>query len=74
MRTSSRPAGFAGPCRSAGEAYLTQVFFLSGVTKLRDWETTLALFADDYQVPLLSPALAAALGKDGDSYCPCCSP
>ena len=26
--------------------YLAQVFFLSGLTKLRDWETTVALFTD----------------------------
>ena len=29
--------------------------FLSGLTKLRDWETTLTLFADEYHVPLLPP-------------------
>ena len=27
--------------------YLAQVFFLSGLTKLRDWETTVALFTDE---------------------------
>ena len=39
--------------------YVAQVFFLSGLTKVRDWDTTLALFMDEYKVPLLPPALAA---------------
>ena len=50
--------------------YVAQVFFLSGLTKLRDWEITLALFTDEYQVPLLSPALAAVLGTAGELFLP----
>lgn len=50
--------------------YVAQVFFLSGLTKLRDWEITLALFTDEYQVPLLSPALAAVLGTAGELLLP----
>ena len=30
----------------SARAYLAQVFFLSGLTKIRDWDTTLALFAE----------------------------
>ena len=45
----------------AARLYVAKVFFLSGLTKIRDWETTLALFTDEYQVPLLDPALAARL-------------
>ena len=51
-------------------AYLAQVFFLSGLTKLRDWETTLALFTDEYRVPLLSPAVAAVTGTAGELVLP----
>jgi len=50
--------------------YVAQVFFLSGLTKLRDWDITLALFADEYHVPLLSPALAAVLGTAGELVLP----
>jgi len=50
--------------------YVAQVFFLSGLTKLRDWEITLALFTDEYQVPWLSPALAAGLGTAGELLLP----
>lgn len=50
--------------------YVAQVFFLSGLTKLRDWETTVALFTDEYKVPLLSPPLAAAMGTVGELALP----
>ncbi|WP_371816451.1 DoxX family protein [Roseateles sp. DAIF2] len=50
--------------------YVAQVFFLSGLTKLRDWGTTLALFEDEYRVPLLSPQLAAWLGTGGELLLP----
>jgi putative oxidoreductase len=42
--------------------YVAQVFILSGLTKTRDWSITVALFTDEYHVPVLPPALAAALG------------
>jgi putative oxidoreductase len=50
--------------------YVAQVFFLSGLTKLRDWGTTVALFSDEYHVPLLSPPVAAALGTAGELALP----
>ena len=46
--------------------YIAQAFFLSGLTKLRDWGTTLALFTDEYKVPLLPPELAAVMGTAGE--------
>jgi putative oxidoreductase len=42
--------------------YIAHVFFFSGLTKLHDWNLTLALFSNEYQVPLLPPAVAAVLG------------
>jgi putative oxidoreductase len=50
--------------------YVAQVFFLSGLTKLRDWDITLLLFADEYKVPFLSPAVAAVLGTAGELILP----
>lgn len=50
--------------------YVAQVFFLSGLTKLRDWSVTLALFQDEYQVPLLPPEIAAAMGTAGELVLP----
>lgn len=50
--------------------YIAQVFFLSGLTKVRDWDTTLLLFTEEYHVPLLPPALAAPLGTAGELALP----
>ena len=54
----------------AARLYVAQVFFLSGLTKLRDWDITLALFADEYRVPLLPTELAAWLGTGGELVLP----
>lgn len=54
----------------AARLYVAQVFFLSGLTKLRDWNITLALFQDEYHVPLLPPAAAAVAGTAGELVLP----
>ena len=54
----------------AARLYVAQAFFLSGLTKLRDWDTTLALFQDEYHVPLLPPGLAAVMGTTGETVLP----
>ncbi len=46
--------------------YVAQVFFFSGLTKIRDWGTTVALFTDEYHVPLLSPSFAAGMAIVGE--------
>lgn len=50
--------------------YVAQVFFLSGLTKLRDWDVTLTLFTEEYHVPLLPPAVAAVMGTAGELVLP----
>jgi len=35
------------------------VFWNSAMAKLANWDTTLALFSDEYQVPLMPPEIAA---------------
>ena len=42
--------------------YVARVFFASGLIKIMSWDSTLALFANEYHVPVLSPTLAAYLG------------
>lgn len=54
----------------AARLYVGAVFFRSGLTKLRDWDTTLALFGDEYKVPLLDPAAAAVLGTGAELVLP----
>ena len=46
----------------AARCYVAWAFFASGLTKLRDWDSTLMLFEYEYQVPLLPFELAAYLG------------
>ncbi len=46
--------------------YVSSVFFRSGMIKISDWGATLALFHDEYKVPLLPPDLAAVVGTFGE--------
>lgn len=50
--------------------YVAEAFFRSGLTKLRDWDTTLALFQDEYKVPLLPAEIAAVMGTTGELVLP----
>ncbi|HEU4457524.1 MAG TPA: DoxX family protein [Methylibium sp.] len=54
----------------AARVHVGLAFFRSGLTKLQDWDTTLALFQDEYKVPLLSPKLAAWTGTGGELVLP----
>lgn len=58
------------PVNFIARLYIAKIFFLSGLTKLRDWDSTLFLFEEEYQVPLLSPELAAYLGTGGELVLP----
>ena len=42
--------------------YVARVFFMSGLTKIHDWSVTVALFSDEYHVPVLPPGIAALMG------------
>jgi putative oxidoreductase len=50
--------------------WVAKVFFMSGLTKIQSWQTTLALFEYEYEVPLLSPTLAAWTGTAGELILP----
>ena len=50
--------------------YLARVFVASGAIKLMNWDSTLALFTNEYHVPLLAPALAAVLGTAAEVALP----
>jgi len=45
----------------AGRIGVGAVFFKAGLLKYNSWEFTVLLFRDEYQVPLLDPALAARM-------------
>ena len=46
--------------------YLADVFFKSGLTKVQSWSSTLYLFSDVYQVPLLPPEVAATMAAGAE--------
>ena len=46
--------------------YVSSVFFRAGIIKVSDWSATLALFHDEYKVPLLPPDVAACVGAFGE--------
>lgn len=50
--------------------YVAWVFFTSGLTKIQSWSSTLSLFEDEYQVPLLNPEWAAYLATAGELILP----
>lgn len=50
--------------------YVAKVFFMSGLTKIQSWDTTLALFENEYAVPLLPPELAAYMGTAAELTLP----
>ena len=50
--------------------YVAKVFFLSGLTKISDWDKTVFLFQEEYDVPLLPPEIAGALGTFGELFFP----
>jgi putative oxidoreductase len=42
--------------------WVAYAFWVSGLTKIQNWDSTLYLFNDEYSVPLLPPEVAAYLG------------
>lgn len=50
--------------------WIADIFWKSGMVKISDWENTVALFRDEYQVPLLSPKLAAMFATSFELSCP----
>ena len=50
--------------------YVARVFFASGLIKLQDWNSTLALFANEFHVPVLPPQAAALLGTGAEIFLP----
>lgn len=42
--------------------WVAYAFWVSGLTKIQNWDSTLYLFEDEYSVPLLPPEIAAYMG------------
>ena len=49
---------------------IASVFWHAGLTKIASWDTTIALFRDEYMVPLLPPEIAASMAAAVELTCP----
>ncbi len=50
--------------------YIAQVFFMSGLTKIKSWSSTLSLFEYEYSVPVIPPQIAAYMATAGELMLP----
>lgn len=50
--------------------YVAQVFLMSGLTKIKSWSSTLSLFEYEYQVPVISPQIAAYMATAAELVLP----
>jgi putative oxidoreductase len=48
---------------------IAEVFWSSGMSKIASWQSTVALFRDEYMVPLLPPAIAAVVSATFELSC-----
>jgi putative oxidoreductase len=48
---------------------IASVFLPAGLLKLASWESTIALFQDEYKVPMLPPVIAAMLATTVELGC-----
>ena len=48
---------------------IAAVFWSSGLTKIASWDTTIALFRDEYMVPLLPPEIATVMSATFELSC-----
>lgn len=70
-RASLRGLGTLAPLLDLGiRLMVAEVFFKAGLTKIASWETTIALFENEYAVPLLPPEIAALMGTGGELVLP----
>ncbi len=69
-RAARLPEWLAPSLDLALRLMLANVFFKSGLTKIKNWDSTLYLFSDVYQVPLLNSEFAAYLATSAELVLP----
>lgn len=66
-----RLLGLLSPILDLGiRLWVAYAFFISGLTKTKSWDSTLALFEYEYEVPLLPPDVAAFMGTAAELSLP----
>ena len=71
FRGFSRAMDYLSPLFDLGiRLWIANIFFKAGLSKIQSWDSTLMLFEYEYEVPLLSPKLAAYLGTGAELVLP----
>lgn len=71
VKRASDALGYLTPVLDlAIRLYIANIFFQAGLTKIASWSNTVLLFENEYDVPLLSPDLAAFLGTGAELILP----
>jgi putative oxidoreductase len=66
-----RGLNFVSPVADlAIRVWVALVFFQAGLTKIQSWDSTLALFENEYEVPLLPSDVAAYFGTFTELFFP----
>jgi putative oxidoreductase len=50
--------------------WMARIFWYSGLVKISDWQSTIALFQYEYKVPIINPELAAYMATMTELTCP----
>jgi putative oxidoreductase len=70
-RSGARALDFVSPAVDLMlRLWVANAFFKSGLTKIANFDSTISLFENEYNVPLLPPELAAYLGTGAELVLP----
>lgn len=54
----------------AARLWIAKTFLMSGLVKIKSWDSTIALFTDEYKVPVLPPEIAAYMATAAELSLP----
>lgn len=54
----------------AARLWIAKTFLMSGMVKIKSWDSTIALFTDEYKVPILPPEIAAYMATAAELSLP----
>lgn len=54
----------------AARLWMAKIFFMSGLVKIKSWSSTVALFTDEYKVPIVPPEIAAYMATAAELSLP----
>ncbi len=71
VRGFAKAMNYLSPVFDLGiRLWIASIFFRAGLTKIQSWDSTLALFEYEYEVPVLAPKIAAYVGTGAELVLP----